>query len=226
LATWRATIVGQTFFNAMSDPWRDCTRVPGTFMSCVKRQEPVVLQNRTEVAHRRGLDLILRLVNRDSVVLHDSITEGPGAIEYWLQDIHDNPGYFLVGFHGYEDRGSMLISTRSGWRKEFPFNFPVFSPDGRFVALTIPVGTAYWDPAIDIYAVSSDTLVQELSVDARTDRAFFVHGDTLWGPDNPQWVGQVLHFATGVLRNQRDTFLGRPMILAIIGGGWKLREEK
>ncbi len=212
----------------MEDPWRECTRVPGSFLDCLKRREPAVLQNRTNVARRRGLDLILRLANRDSVVLHDSINDAPGAIEYWLQDVHDDPGYFMVGFHGYETRGSILISTRDGWRKEFPFNFPVFSSDGHLVALTIPVGTAYWDPAIDIYAVSSDTLIQELSVDPTSGLTFFVRGDTLWGPDNPQWVGHDLHFTTAwtFLRNQRDDFPGRAMILANLDGRWMLRDEK
>jgi hypothetical protein len=172
------------------DPWKDCTQVPGSYLDCLKRREPAVLQNHSGVARRRGRDLILRLANRDSVVLHDSIIDAPGAIEYWLQDRRDDPCYFMVGFHGYETRGSILISARNGWRREFPFNFPVFSSNGQLVALTIPVGTAYWDPAIDIYAISSDTLVQELPIDATSNPTLLIRGDTFGDRTIPGGMGK------------------------------------
>jgi hypothetical protein len=228
LTTLVAAVTSTVSPASAQDPARDCDSGP-TFIACQRQGEPALFRKYPGVAHRRGNDLVLVLTNGDSAVVRDTISPNSDyGSQYWLADIDVRSGYFILAMNGYENRGSLVVSRRTGWRRFFDFNLPVFQSAGLYAAVLIPVGAAYWEPTIDVFRVTPDSLIRELHLESPATPDPFVRGDTLWGPTNPRWVGEQLLFDTEetLVRNRRNQWPGKPMLLAKSKGRWELRRGK
>lgn len=154
-------------------------------------------------------------------------TTPPGSdygSQYWLVDVNERAGYFVLAMSGYENRGSLVVSRRTGWRRFIDFSLPIFDSTGHYAAAVIPVGTAYWEPTIDVFRVSPDSMSSELHLQSPAMPDPFVRGHTLWGATNPRWEGGRLLIDTEetLVRNRRNSWPGRPMVLAKNSGRWEL----
>jgi len=226
--------------SAQPDPWDDCYRKHEYHWKlCRAEYEARVFRSNPGLAHRTPQGLVLQLTNGDSAVIRDTTTrgDGPGSRLYWLQAFNKAADYFVVGMNGYEDRGSTVVSRKTGHQTHVPFGLPVFSSDGRFMAATIPLATAYWQPAIDIYVVSDSGLVREFSMESQVGFSLHMGGDTLWGPTAPDWVGIELRFRTeqtGEAERRRcprgdykcEYWPGDSMAIAKRNGRWEIRRLK
>jgi len=179
------------------------------FDTCLREPEKSVLQQHPGVAHRRGSALVLILASGDSVVLHDTSMAHPlppmpqDYFEtYWLAGIDETAGYFLVGEYMYEWSGAVVVNRRTGWRHGIDFEAPVFSEDGKYAAAFIPFGFRDQPAALDVFAVTPDSLVRELTMEAQFGFQLYMGGDTLWGPTTPHWVGHELRFRIQQTRTQ------------------------
>ena len=177
-----------------------CYRVT-KFDTCLREPERSVLQQHPGIAHRRGSALVLMLASGDSVVVHDTSVAHPAPPmpqdyfeTYWLVGIDETAGYFLVGEDMYEWSGAVVVNRRTGWRRGIDFEAPVFSEDGKYAAAFIPIGFRDLPAALDIFAVTPDSLVLEFTMDAPFGFTLYMGGDTLWGPTTPHWVGHELRF--------------------------------
>jgi hypothetical protein len=206
---------------------RYCPSGP-TLISCRRQGEAALFQQHPGLAHRRSNELILMLTNGDSSIVRDTIAVNIGDYEsnYWLAGINERAGYFVLAMYGYENRGALVVSRRTGWRKFIDFNLPVFDSAGSYAAAIIPVGTAYWEPAIDVFRVGADSLTSEFHFPSPGTADPFVRGDTLWGPTNPHWEAGQLLVETEETVNRYDYWSGKPQVLAKLNGRWVLRPRK
>ncbi len=209
-----------------------------TFIDCLRQGEDQIFRAHPGLAHRRGSDLVLTLASGDGVIVCDTVTfvkipygadtvtaDGYYAI-YVLKDINESAGYFVLAMFGYENRGALVVSRRTGWRKFIDFNLPVFDSAGSYAAATIPARTAYWEPAIDVFRVSADSLTSEFHFPSPGTRDAFVRGDTLWGPTNLHWEGDQLLVDTEETVNRHDYWSGKPQVLAKLNARWVRRPRK
>jgi hypothetical protein len=181
--------------------------------NCLREIEASVLQQHPGMAHRRGSALVLMLASGDSVAVHDTSMAHPlppmpqDYFEtYWLAGIDERAGYFLVGEDMYEWSGAVVVNRRTGWRHGIDFEAPVFSEDGKYAAAFIPFGFRDLPVALDVFAVTPDSLVREFTMEAPVGFELYMGGDTLWGPTPPRWVGHELRFRI----EQTRTVLWRP----------------
>ena len=193
-----------------------------TFVTCLRQGEAAIFRKHPGVALRREDDLVLKLRTGDSVIVRDTNSTREGAYEshYHLVAIDDSSGYFVVTMDAYENQGSVVISQRTGWRRFIDFAAPLFQPSRRYAAALIPADAAYWEPTIDIFRVTPDSLIAELHL--ATPRAF-VRGDTVWNPIKARWDADRLVVETReMLRGDRSRDWPGRMALAKLNGRWQL----
>jgi len=172
---------------------------------------------------------VLLLTNGDSTIVRDTISDSTDYYSsYTLEEVNEHSGYFVLAHQGYEDRGSLVISRRGGWRKYLDFNLPVFDPEARYAVVTVPVDAAFWEPSIDIYRVTPDSLIREVHWRSPEEPDPFVRGDTLWGPETPRWQSGRLLFDTEetLVRNRLQQWPSQPMFVEKVNGRWMLRKGK
>jgi hypothetical protein len=205
--------------------------------ACRAKHEAPLFRTHPSLARRTKDGLVLTLVNGQTVLVRDSTGEGPGNSSFWLEDVDQDAGYFIIGERGYEYRGSIAVSRKNGWRYSFEFDFPVFSSDGRYAAAAIPLATAFWHAALDVFSVTPDSLIREFTVDSEARFSLHMGGDTLWGPTPPHWVGHELRFRseqTGEIERSRcprndyrcEYWFGDSMAVTKTDGKWQVRRMK
>lgn len=129
-------------------------------VSC--EREPDCLARLSAIAQRRGDTLRLKLANGATKTLtgnHQACDndDAEKCLRYNLRAYLPAQHAFVVAWNGYEENGSLVISTKTGRSVELDFSLPQFSPSGRWFA-SVNVNTidesqyavAIWSTAPDV----------------------------------------------------------------------------
>jgi hypothetical protein len=124
---------------------------------------------------------ILRLRTDDGeVTFTDQIQADEGYAKYYLVDLlrPRNQNFFLIRIFGYESKGYVLFSDKTGQKINL-YNRPIFSPDeNRFVDVSLDLDAGYYPNLIGIYKLEDNKYTLEWK---------HVY-QSIKGPANPVWL--------------------------------------
>ncbi len=184
----------------------------GGSVICGQMIEAQEIRKHSKYVRRSGEELVLTLLNGDTLVFKNNIKDGEGAVGYYFRYFCKDLGYFLISRGFYEGGDYLMVNFKTGKVNNIDA-LPFLSPDqSRFVTTVADLVAGYSPNGIKIWKFTESDLVLEWSFDS---------GDQV-GFDDPVWIDSSTIALQQVMGpNYRKV----PITLTKGEKGWELRQK-
>lgn len=177
-----------------------------------ERQAKIYKENEKYI-RRSGEELVLTLLNGDTLVFKNRRVDGEGAVVYYFRYFCGDLGYFLISRGFYEGGDYPMINFETGKVTAID-GLPFLSPDqSRFVTTVADFGYGYSSKnGVKIWKFTESEIILEWSFNS----------DDHWGFDEPVWIdSSTIELQQIMGPNYRKA----PVTLTKGEKGWELRQK-
>lgn len=180
--------------------------------TCGQVIEGQEMKKHSKYVRRAGEELVITLLNGDTLVFKNRRVDGEGAVVYYFRYFCKDLGYLLISRGFYEGGDYLMINFETGKVTAIDA-LPFLSPDrSRFVTTGADFGYGYSSHnGVKIWKFTESDLILEWS---------FNSGE--WGFDEPVWIDSSTIALQQVMGSNYKKV---PITLTKGEKGWELRQK-